>query len=317
MNETFLISSDENDFCFQPLVCPTTGGFLVAWAEGVDHMTNIWVRQVGNDRTNHRANLIASLDRCNPIFLRPCGHDMYMLTIDMSRKSRVYILDGCGRVLDTIAWTGDEILTCWFDDETLYFATFNDSRQELTIYKTAGIDLNNSQFVTSFNGVYTVPQVMPVNGNFFACWTDSTDNIVFTTGKSNQYTINNQIEIDYLFAARASDTKIMICGFDPRNDCLKLYIISVDSTGHPDVDDTLFWKTDNYHKMNLTCGELNNGFMLLADGPEPIKASFQRFTNAGSWLYLMKEIDDTPSNDLVADLRAIWRQMLDNIYCCK
>jgi hypothetical protein len=272
----------DNGPCFKPLICSSLFGFSVVWATD-DGLYSTIVPLEESDE--FEKTLIAS-GTWEPIFMHYCSNYVF-LAAKSGTKNSIFILDDNGKISRYFKWPYDQLLTMWenSDENALYFITFNDIDEIMTVYKTTiYIDnfINQAIAVNITNKVYSTPIVLPFNNSFFAAWLDKWDNIVYTDGKSVYKT--NEFTVDYLLGT-CNGNDIILAGYSTNNECMTILKINSDN----EIMENYYYNINDYKGVSFYIAGLYNGFMLLADsGDSGVK--YQRFTNTNCFIYKMQDL---------------------------
>lgn len=301
----FPISHNTTQLCFTPLTCATDLGHLVAWGFGTENgATDVMVKVCSNTVLGV-INKIATIEHCDSLlFLRRFNTDSYMLAVENETGSLVYILDSNGRLLKTLEFSEWIVCYCCQSGEQLTVFGYNYNENRLDICAVNPDDTTDYELLNTYTTVYGFPEIFITGNYFIAGWITADDELQIIhdsiqniSQEPFEVTIDN-FNVDYLIATQVSATLFAFGGYNQRTEVLRFDYVRADDS-HCELLCSKYWKTNDYKKLTFKCAALDNGFMLLADGPGQESVLAQRFTHLGTFLYPLVKLtsDELPTWD--------------------
>lgn len=280
MMEAFQISGNEEEFCYNPLVCSTNNSFIIAWAENVNKTSKLMVKSLDKD-----VNEIQDLDVDNRLlFLRKYSNDRYALAVSRYNDTVLFLLDENANVCNEFVYKSrNELLACHVinDTPTLFVYCYKTNTLQVitTDYGWEDFFINKT-----YKRVHSIPQVI---GNMFG-YIDANYTLIVCT--NDKCTTLENYDVEFLLSAPVNDKTVVFGGYDKGTSEFCLDFFNTDGKH-------LYSKKmrEDYEGMELHFEGLQNGFMLLADSPKE-QVLGQRFTHLGGYLYPLKTFSNVPES---------------------
>lgn len=294
MTDSFPISANAGECCFNPLVCSTPQGHIVVWGCGGDTSNALYARIVTKNASYDPVKIGSITNTDHLLFLRNY-EKAYILAVEGSTGTTVYFLDDNASVMSTHNYRNSDVLVhCCPElgtDNTILF-TFSYKHHNLYITSVPNSDWNENGTVHStFKNVWDLPQVFTNGSRFTAGWLNGKHELQVInsniTEKQGQVTTLSPYEIDYIMSTTVDNDTVVYGGYNNATSELRLDFFSTIDGKHMC---SRFWKSKEYKGLCFTMEPLNNGFMLLGEGENETTIFGQRFTHLGSWLYPLRDL---------------------------
>lgn len=294
---TFSISSNETEYCYDPIVCATNNGHMVTWAYGVDiDQSTLWAQVFNGRKAAKPVKLMSLNDQETVLFLRRFDQHTFALAVETLKGTTIYLLDEYANITDTQMYNSTDMLVyCYPTDEGVVLFTYNHEKNTLVVGRVDPRDWNKGYTVMhTYNGVCSIPYVFIQDLYYIAGWITSNNalyvaNGTVSIGGDGQSTTLDKYNVNYLIATVSDNNTVVYGGYSSNDKTLRLDFFNISEGKYIT---SKYWKSNEYSSLQFSMASLNRGFMLLADGAECEHVCGQRFTHIGSWLYPTMQLED-------------------------
>ena len=292
----FAISVNKDGYCFDPLVCSTDSGHLVAWVFAYPKYYSLYVRSY-QETEQESTNLGTISKKDQPLFLKRFSHEKYLLAIETETgEIRLLFLNPQGKLVEekTVKINGG-LLHCYHNENRNDLVLFIYNYKSETFEIHIGEDWNTTAITHTQENVFSIPIVIPLaKDNYIIAWVTKDDELSVTVDNTHNPFITTKtiviknFNVDYLLGSRIDDNVAVFGGSD--SGTVKFYYFSI--TPHLTSICNRFWKSEDYKNMAFTLAGLDRGFFLFAeDKAKNAKVHMQRFTHLGTFLYPLIKVD--------------------------
>lgn len=295
---TFSISTNKDEYCYDPMVCATNKGHLVVWAHSVEtEQSTLWACTFDGRKPANAVKICVLEDQESILFLRRFSKNTFVLAVETLRGTTVYFMDENANVTDTQMYNStDMVAYCCPTDEGVVLFTYNHEDSTMVVSRANAQDWNTDQVVMyTYRDVCGIPHVFVDGLYYIAGWITTNDTLcvasgTITTGGDGQITTLEPYDVDYLIAAVSDTNTVVYGGYDNNTNTIRLDFFRISDGEHIY---SRYWKSNEYTGLQFSMASLNRGFMLLADGSKCDHVCGQRFTHIGSWLYPMRQLESS------------------------
>ena len=291
--DNFSISANEEEYCFNPLVCSTDSGHLVVWAFGVDSKESTLVACSFRENVNQGLTYLGTIgEKDQLLFLKHFSCEKYVLAIETEiGDTKLLFVNEHGTLVEekTIKVNG-ELLYCYRSDYNVTLFIYNYKQDSFEIH--IGEDWDSTNITTCINNVYGIPIVVPFAKDIYiAAWVTRDDELMIASGNIHgipkTMTMKN-FNVDYLLGSRVDENIAVFGGSCSRSGIVTFYYFV--AAPLRSICNRV-WESEDYKDKAIILTGLDRGFFLFAEDKTNVHVRMQRFTHIGTWLYPLLEMD--------------------------